>query len=72
MALQEVPPTLRERFERYRSRRVLAAWTLLTVVIAAYVYASVTWSWLLPTHVGPVLGLTLTPLSLGVFLVLFG
>lgn len=72
MARQSVSETPRERVQRYRSRRVLAAWTLLTVAIATYVYTSVTWFTVLPAHIGPVLGITLTPLSLGALLGLLG
>lgn len=60
-------PVSRSRFRRYRSRDILIVWLLLTVVIAGYVYTSVMYFDALTPRIGPMFGITVTPLSLGLF-----
>lgn len=51
--------------DRYRSRRVLWTWLGLAVVLGLYVYLSVASPNLLSLRAGPVLGWTITPVSVG-------
>lgn len=72
MTLQSFKAIVSDRLRRYWSRKVLTAWLLLTVLLSVYVYASVMFSEFPGHGAGPVFGLTVTPLSLGVLGVLFG